>query len=130
MRFRENIIPFKITDEITGEQLSGYNYDEYAIMRRNFPDLETNVRNNVDTWMDEAREEDYNRLAVQVREVRNKLLIDTDRTQLPDAPISEGTREGYTEYRQALRDMPQQPGFPYEIVWPVEPGREEAVVEE
>jgi hypothetical protein len=51
---------------------------------------------------------------------RDALLVATDWTQLPDVP--EATRNAYTAYRQALRDVPAQEGFPNDIVWPVAPG--------
>jgi hypothetical protein len=51
---------------------------------------------------------------------RDALLAATDWTQLPDVP--EATRNAYVAYRQALRDVPAQEGFPNDIVWPVAPG--------
>lgn len=69
----------------------------------------------------EARKAKYEEMApVYAREARNRLLAETDWTQLPDVP--EATRNAYTAYRQALRDVPAQEGFPNDIVWPVAPG--------
>jgi hypothetical protein len=59
-------------------------------------------------------------LAMAERDARNQKLVATDWTQLPDVP--EATRNAYTAYRQALRDVPAQEGFPNDIVWPVAPG--------
>lgn len=50
-----------------------------------------------------------------VREKRTRLLAKTDWTQLPDVP--EETKALYTTYRQALRDITEQPD-PTAIVWP------------
>jgi hypothetical protein len=55
-------------------------------------------------------------IAAQVLEIRDALLAQSDWTQLTDVP--EATREAWAEYRQALRDVPQQPGFPNIITWP------------
>lgn len=63
-------------------------------------------------------EEIKERLAAQIRSQRNALLDDTDWTQLLDAPIDEASREEVRVYRQALRDIPEQEGFPEEVVWP------------
>ena len=30
-------------------------------------------------------------------------------------------KDGWADYRQALRDIPQQSGFPGDIDWPVKP---------
>jgi len=41
---------------------------------------------------------------------------------LPDVPVPPGTtREQWAAYRQALRDVPQQAGAPYNVVWPEPP---------
>lgn len=50
---------------------------------------------------------------------RNVKLNKTDWTQLPDIP--EEKRKKYAEYRQKLRDIPQQEGFPDNVQWPIEP---------
>ena len=54
----------------------------------------------------------------EARAQRDKLLADTDWTQVLDAPIDSATREAYRAYRQALRDIPEQDGFPETITWP------------
>lgn len=54
----------------------------------------------------------------EARSKRDKLLADTDWTQVLDAPIDTVTREAYRVYRQALRDIPEQEGFPEAITWP------------
>jgi hypothetical protein len=55
--------------------------------------------------------------AAAIRAERDALLAVTDWTQLPDVP--EATREAYAVYRQALRDIPQQSGFPENVIWPL-----------
>ena len=56
--------------------------------------------------------------AKRVRDDRNKRLADCDWTQLPDAPVD---RDLWAAYRQALRDVSLQPGFPWTIEWPEQP---------
>jgi hypothetical protein len=56
--------------------------------------------------------------ADQVRSQRNRLIARCDWTQLPDAQCD---AVAWAAYRQALRDIPQQEGFPANVVWPVEP---------
>lgn len=53
------------------------------------------------------------------RTQRDQLLAESDWTQLPDVPAA--IKEAWAVYRQALRDIPQQPGFPADIVWPTRP---------
>lgn len=53
------------------------------------------------------------------RDNRNQLLAQTDWTQAKDVPDAVSSK--WAPYRQALRDVPQQPGFPENIVWPEKP---------
>ncbi|MDQ5882457.1 MAG: hypothetical protein QG616_2289 [Pseudomonadota bacterium] len=57
--------------------------------------------------------------AADVRATRDALLRDTDWTQLADA--DKKAQGDFVSYRQALRDMPQQAGFPFNVDWPVKP---------
>jgi len=50
----------------------------------------------------------------ELRTERNRLLTETDWMAVTDRTISEVE----TAYRQGLRDIPQQSGFPDEIEWP------------
>ena len=52
-----------------------------------------------------------------VREHRYGLLASTDSWALSDRTIT----QAQTDYRQALRDVPSQEGFPYSVVWPTKP---------
>lgn len=64
---------------------------------------------------------DLEALAVEIRAERDKLLTETDWTQVLDAPISAECREAFRVYRQALRDITEQEGFPENVIWPVKP---------
>lgn len=65
----------------------------------------------------EKKEIDDNK-AAEVRYQRNFLLANCDWTQLPDAPVDHAE---WAIYRQELRDVSSQPGFPWEITWPTKP---------
>lgn len=43
----------------------------------------------------------------ELRNVRNKLLIDSDWTVMPDSPLSDSKKTEWKTYRQALRDLPK-----------------------
>lgn len=55
----------------------------------------------------------------KIRATRMQLLRESDWTQLPDVPLV--TKELWVAYRQELRDITAQPGFPRDIIWPVPP---------
>lgn len=100
-------------------------------------DLSDGVGPRVDQWEVEGveppadLEKFYNenkglllvKLQQDLREFRAELLTRTDWTQLSDAPIAPELKVQYSAYRQALRDVSKQPGFPNGlVVWPTVPG--------
>lgn len=56
--------------------------------------------------------------AKSIRSTRDEKLKSTDWTQVDDAPVD---KAAWATYRQALRDIPAQEGFPWDVQWPVEP---------
>ena len=56
--------------------------------------------------------------AAVVRSNRTRLLQQSDWTQLADAPVDSQT---WATYRQALRDITAQAGFPFDVMWPTAP---------
>ena len=67
-------------------------------------------------WVENKPIEQYD---LDARTERNRLLLESDWTQLPDVPLA--TKEAWATYRQALRDITEQPGYPLLINWPVQP---------
>ena len=60
---------------------------------------------------------DAERAAV-IRQERSAKLKECDWTQAADSPVN---KETWATYRQSLRDVPTQEGFPWTITWPTEP---------
>ncbi len=58
-------------------------------------------------------------LSFHIKIKRDTLLNSTDWTQLPDVP--EETKQKWSVYRQALRDITNQEGYPNTVTWPTEP---------
>lgn len=56
--------------------------------------------------------------ASSIRAERNRLIAECDWTQLPDSPAD---KAAWAAYRQALRDVTAQPGFPWSVDWPSQP---------
>jgi hypothetical protein len=57
--------------------------------------------------------------AKSVRDTRDRLIAETDWSQAKD--IADSVSAKYTTYRQALRDVPTQTGFPWDVQWPTKP---------
>ena len=66
-----------------------------------------------------AANESHYRAAL-ARRYRNMMLAATDARAMapPDAPALFSRANPWIAFRQALRDLPKQPGFPFEIAWP------------
>jgi hypothetical protein len=60
-------------------------------------------------------------ISKSIRESRNRLLYESDYTQLVDCSLTRQEIELWANYRQLLRDVPDQPGFPNDITWPGKP---------
>lgn len=76
------------------------------------------VDKNYDDLLALARQEEREKLATAIRAKRDRLLAETDWTQVSDNALSNAQREAYRVYRQALRDITEQTNFPYNVVFP------------
>jgi hypothetical protein len=71
----------------------------------------------IDKTVEEIQQDTDNR-ASEVRTQRNEKLRDSDWTQVADTPVDKTV---WATYRQALRNVPSQEGFPWTITWPTQP---------
>ncbi len=98
-----------------------YPSDYRKTLREKTPELIDGVWTR--TWaIEDATEQEIQvrtqRKSEEVRKKRDQLLLESDWTQLLDSPVDSTV---WATYRQQLRDIPQQPGFPWEVQWPVAP---------
>lgn len=119
---------------------AAFQADEYEIKTFDTPSLAARVAENFSAWLARAKEDDYAREAKKIRAKRNELLSESDKELCIDrlgltAPTGNtfeewlpflsqlGTvlAEDTAAYRQALRDIPEQEGFPYDVVFPEKP---------
>ena len=103
---RENIEEETISTE--GSETTGYIADEY------FMTLPHPATGSYEEYLSSAKSMEIESLSSIARERRDKLLSETDYLALSDQTMPENVKS----YRQALRDIPEQSGFPYEINWP------------
>lgn len=64
-------------------------------------------------------DQDKDSCAADVLKYRARKLAESDWTQLPDVPLA--TKTAWAAYRQALRDITAQAGYPMTVVWPDPP---------
>ena len=122
-----------------------YSYDVYTLEIRYRENLLEEIEKDIDKWLKLAKDTDYKEVAAKVREERDKLLQETDAEMCLDRmglEMPEGTSSftswinflktlataitgKMAKYRQELRDITKQPGFPYDITWPTKQKEEE-----
>lgn len=131
---RENIAEHK------KEEKTVYLYDEYRLTVPARENLASNVKQNLTAWLAWAKDSEKSHLAAAIREKRDKLLKDSDARMCLDrmglsAPsgtsftawldflktLAKEVSGEWAKYRKALRDLPEQPGFPYDVTFPTPP---------
>lgn len=128
---QEKIIP---GDE--GESEIEYSFDRYSITVPYRDNLEQDIAAEPAKWLLIAKEKEIEELSAKIRKKRNELLAESDNafcidrichdiTDISTTTFTEKLKEladsPITKYRQALRDIPEQEGFPYKVVWPTKP---------
>ena len=111
---------FDNIQEVTEDEETKYTYDTYEIRIQNREDLKEKMEDTeyYNSLLELAKEEYGQKLADEVRKIRDELLKETDKYLLEDFPISEEQKEKYKIYRNAIRKIPEQEGFPYDVEFP------------
>ena len=109
--------------EVMPSALPDYDVSRQKI-RESLPTFSNNQCHQ--TWVieeltDQEKQEIFDSKSKEVREKRNTLLKDSDWVLMIDSPLPLAKKESYKIYRQQLRDLPNQPKFPWDVVWPVTP---------
>lgn len=101
------------------EQINGQWFTKYILgpVFQNYFD-ENNILHTAEEQEAAYKAQKDAEQAKSVREQRNQKLADCDWTQLADSTADKAT---WATYRQALRDISKQTGFPWTIDWPVAP---------
>ena len=124
--FRNEHLTTSFPKEIPTEVLNSFGI--YEVVSSPMPDVDQLLHqftmsiqlvDGVWTQVWEYEQEDIGIASKAMRRKRNDLLAQSDWTQGKDIP--EATSTAWATYRQALRDIPTQAGFPYNVTWPQEP---------
>lgn len=96
-----------------------YLYDTYRVTKRNRSTLKLDIEKNYDKYLKEAidYEKTKSQKSIEERNWRNSELDKTDKYLLEDFPIKY-EKSAILKYREALREYPEQEGFPYDSVRP------------
>lgn len=108
--------------QISDETLASF--DVYPVQTVPAPDLDSKTHRHLSTaelvdgkWTQvwQVVELSQDMAEANVRGHRNLLLKECDWTQVSDAPVDQAA---WAVYRQDLRDITSQGGFPYNVTWP------------
>lgn len=118
--------PLVFLDKILiGQDLDAETYEPVAPAKIHKWELGATKRPSVSSinkyWQDNKDRYEVEQLASSIKIKRNELLAETDFLMNPDYPMSATKRKQFKEYRQALRDITKQDGYPNSVVWPTKP---------
>ena len=103
-----------------------YVYKMHQFKRPYSEDLKARYEQNYADEFAMHEQEEAQQKANAVRAIRDRLLTACDYRVAIDYPATDEERDAWIVYRQALRDVPEQNGFPDSVDWPVPPGRDKA----
>lgn len=123
--------------DATPQELSGANIVPVVVFTGQFPvdgyQYAIEIRQQEDgSWAQvmvqvEITQEQYlNNVAVQAQAVkadRDRMLASTDWIVTKNTEEGTPVPQAWKDFRQALRDVPTQAGFPFSIQWPQPPNR-------
>lgn len=110
----------KILYRVTAQETAQAEYEKLglSVIQGTVPLEFTHVINGEYIKEEPVQTTEYKKLVI--RHERNRKLIASDWTQMPDVPLSVEKKTEWAVYRQALRDFPEtcDPDNP---VWPIPP---------
>ena len=124
VEFYDNVKSAPITDGMTGQQIPSWDFEKYSLSMAYSPGLSAQIESNYAAWLQKAKDAEAAAEAQKVRDYRDNLLDTCDTVYCNAerwAAMTDEQRQAWTAYKQALRDVPIQSGFPYTVNWPSMP---------
>lgn len=101
-----------------------WTYDQYILKEEWQVYLQARISANYDEWLQKAKDAEYEAEAEKIRTFRNACLkkIDIDYCNAENwLLMSQASKNEWMAYKQKLRTIPDQPGYPYKVSWPKQP---------
>ena len=119
--FVDNVTPRETVDGVTGQPVTVWDYNQFILPCKQSAKLEAEIESNFPQWLQKAKDCEYNAECEKVRACRDKLINTCDikycNCELWDL-MGETKKAEWRAYKQALRDIPLQEGFPYAVTFP------------
>lgn len=127
--------------EITEDDITRYVFDIYRLNICYYENIESEIESHFKNYLESAKKNEYKILAAEIRKQRDEMLKESDKDmcidrldiKLPENLSATNLLSGMKQfieglanifngnvakYRQELRDITKQEGFPYNVVWP------------
>ena len=127
--------------EITEDDITRYVFDIYRLNICYYENIESEIKTHFKNYLESAKKNEYKILAAEIRKKRDEMLKESDKDmcidrldiKLPENLSATNLLSGMKQfieglanifngnvakYRQELRDITKQEGFPYNVVWP------------
>ena len=128
VEFYDNVKSNPAVDGMTGQTVPSWDFDRYILQIAYRPNLAAEIEADYATWLQKAKDAELAAEAEKVRNYRDNLLNTCDTVYCNAEKWSAMTAEqqqAWEAYKQALRDVPTQAGFPYTVNWPAMPAEGE-----
>ena len=128
VEFYDNVQASEAVDGVTGQKIPSWDFDKYALPASFSPSLAAEIEADYTTWLQKAKDAEAAAEAQKVRDYRDNLLDTCDTVYCNAerwAAMTDEQRQAWAAYKQELRDVPEQDGFPYVVNWPTMPAGSE-----
>ena len=145
---RCDLVLYDNITEVIDEGNTKYVFDIYRLNICYSDGIELKIENNYNHYLKAAKDKEYNTLASDIRKQRDKLLQDSDKEMCIDRlkidfptnlsmtniisclkqffeSLSKISNGDMARYRQELRDITKQADFPYNVIFPNIPNKED-----
>ena len=122
--FYTNIVSNAVVDGMTGQSVNSWDYEKYELETNYSTSLSAQITADYNTWLSKAKNAEKDTEAQKVRDYCDSLLNECDIKHCnPEkwTAMADSEKLAWATYKQALRDIPTQDGFPYTVNWAVMP---------
>ena len=124
IEFYDNVKSVPTVDGVTGCEIPSWDFEKYTLKETYSPGLSAEIEADYATWLQKAKDAELTSESQKVRDYRDNLLNTCDTVYCNAerwAAMTADQQKAWTAYKDALRDVPEQGGFPYTVNWPAMP---------
>lgn len=110
-------------DKRTGQKITVWSCEKYTLTVPDSPGLADDIENDYAAWLKRAKDAELAAEERKARACRDSLLdaADAECSAEQRGRMTDDRIRAWEEYKQALREVPEQAGFPLVVNWPAMP---------